>query len=68
MPTPRNEETESQFIERCMLDPEAYEDFSDEGQRLAFCYSVWEHRGVEKTATIKTLIRENSRKNKENRL
>ena len=42
MPTPRSNESESSFIQRCMTDSEANRDFPDSQQRVAFCYSVWE--------------------------
>lgn len=42
MPDPMMGETEDDFIERCMADDEAVEDFPDGSQRLAFCFSKWE--------------------------
>lgn len=42
MPEPMSDESESQFISRCMSDEEANNSFPDEEQRLAFCYSQWE--------------------------
>lgn len=42
MPTPRENETESQFVARCVIDDEAIRDFPDIDQRLAFCYSEFE--------------------------
>ena len=42
MPQPRPDEGHDEFIERCMADDEAVEDFPDEDQRLAFCESTWE--------------------------
>jgi hypothetical protein len=44
-PTPREDESEEDFIERCMSDDEAVEDFPDEDQRFAFCQSVWDREG-----------------------
>jgi len=41
MPTPIDQETEEEFIARCMSDDEAQETFPNDEQRLAFCYSVW---------------------------
>lgn len=42
MPTPNENETQDEFISRCMGDPEANTDFPDNDQRFAFCNSVWE--------------------------
>ncbi|GEM_PF-1823066 len=42
MPTPRPDESHDEFIDRCMSDDEAVEDFPDEDDRIAFCESVWE--------------------------
>ncbi len=44
MPTPRANETERQFIARCVIDDEARRDFPNVDQRLAFCYSQYEDR------------------------
>lgn len=42
MPIPRENETESQFVARCVIDDEATRDFPDVDQRIAFCYSQYE--------------------------
>jgi len=42
MPTPRENETESQFVARCVIDDEATRDFPDVDQRIAFCHSQFE--------------------------
>lgn len=44
MPSPGPNETEDEFIQRCMADPEAREDFPDQDQRFAFCQSQWDNR------------------------
>jgi len=41
MPKPREGESEQNFVDRCMKDPEAISDFPDAGQRVAFCYSQY---------------------------
>jgi hypothetical protein len=41
MPTPREDENEADFVNRCMGDEEAISDFPDNEQRLAFCYAVF---------------------------
>jgi HK97 family phage prohead protease len=49
MPTPRDDETEREFISRCMGDAEAVEDFPDQEQRAGFCYAVWGRRDEKAT-------------------
>ena len=39
MPTPRKDESESEFIKRCMSSEESKKTFPDQKQRLAFCFS-----------------------------
>lgn len=43
MPKPRKDETKEEFLDRCMSDEEAIQDFPDEKQRLAFCHSQWDN-------------------------
>lgn len=45
MPEPRQGEKRDEFIDRCMGDDEANEDFPDQSQRFAFCNSKWERSG-----------------------
>ena len=42
MPRPNKGESEQNFVNRCVVDPEAMRDFPNVGQRLAFCYSQYE--------------------------
>lgn len=49
MPTPRENETESEFVSRCMGDEEAVADFPDEEQRVAVCYAIWRRRDEKAT-------------------
>jgi len=42
MPIPKPNETESEFVSRCIVDPESVKDFPDQQQRIAFCYSQFE--------------------------
>lgn len=44
MPKPKQGESEHNFIDRCMKDPEAISDFPNAGQRMAFCYSQYESK------------------------
>lgn len=41
MPKPRKDETEDEYIERCMEDDKMKEDYSDDMQRLAVCYQIY---------------------------
>jgi len=56
MPTPRQDESRNDFMERCMADAESRRDFPDSDQRAAFCLSRFEQRG-EKMANDYGLIR-----------
>jgi hypothetical protein len=47
LPTPSDNESESDFIGRCMADDVIKNDFADEKQRLAVCYRQW--RGAKGT-------------------
>lgn len=51
MPTPRENETEREFVSRCIIDPEAMADFPDREQRIAFCYSQYERYSKEEQVT-----------------
>lgn len=44
IPTPRDDEDESEFIDRCMADEVMNEDFPDESQRRAVCQSQWDKK------------------------
>lgn len=44
MPIPKPNESERQFIARCVIDDEATRDFPDVDQRVAFCYSQFENK------------------------
>jgi len=41
LPTPKKGETEKKFISRCMSSETIQEEFSDQKQRIAVCYSQW---------------------------
>lgn len=45
MPEPRQGETKQAFLDRCMADEEANDDFPESDQRFAFCNSQWERSG-----------------------
>lgn len=42
MPTPQEDESRDEFLNRCMGDEEAVNDYPDEDQRYAVCVSLWE--------------------------
>lgn len=44
MPEPREGETKKDFLDRCMGDDEANEDFPNLQERFAFCNSQWDNR------------------------
>lgn len=52
MPTPLPNEDHDEFIDRCMSDPEAMQDFDDPNQRLAFCESTWQREEEEENSII----------------
>ncbi len=41
MPTPRNDESHTEFMDRCMGDSVMNDDFEDGGQRYAVCMRQW---------------------------
>jgi hypothetical protein len=45
MPSPRKDEIQDKFINRCMSDEEAKRSFPDGKQRVAFCHSQWSSKG-----------------------
>lgn len=62
MPQPSQGETRDDFLNRCMADGEANEDFPDPAQRYAFCLSQWENRTVNETNHDRLLAKIVSRK------
>lgn len=54
LPTPNENETQDEFVSRCMGNETALEDFPDQEQRAAVCYSQW--RG-EKSNALKAISR-----------
>ena len=45
MPSPKKNESQKKYIERCMSSEEAQKSFPDVKQRAAFCFSQWKSRG-----------------------
>jgi hypothetical protein len=41
LPTPRSNETQVQFVQRCMADDTSRADFPEVNQRYAVCLSQW---------------------------
>jgi len=52
MPTPNKNETQSDFVSRCMGSSEAQKDFPDKEQRAAFCYSRYRQHKKKKTEEL----------------
>jgi hypothetical protein len=46
LPTPRQGESENQFIERCIRDDTMQGEFPDENQRLGVCYQRWQGKST----------------------
>jgi len=44
LPKPHKDETESQFIERCLSNDLMNEEYPENNQRLAVCYTQWQER------------------------
>ena len=44
MPKPKKQETQKQYISRCVSDPEMESKYPDQEQRLTICYSYWRNR------------------------
>jgi hypothetical protein len=44
MPSPQKNETQDDFISRCMTDPEMKSEFPNSEQRKAVCYSYWDDK------------------------
>ena len=46
LPKPKDDETQGDFISRCMSDDVAKEEVPDNDQRLAMCYRLWDERSA----------------------
>lgn len=44
LPSPKKKETEQEFVSRCMGDDMMNEDYKDQKQRAAVCYSQYSRR------------------------
>jgi len=51
LPSPRDKEKRSEFMNRCMLDLAGKEEFKDNKQRAAVCYSQFK-KGASKASII----------------
>jgi molecular chaperone GrpE (heat shock protein) len=56
IPEPQLDETEKDFITRCMIDNTMVSEYKDEKQRSAVCYSSWEESKQTNLADIKELF------------
>jgi Family of unknown function (DUF5856) len=50
LPTPHKHEKKGEFVSRCMGDDETNKTFSDQKQRVAVCYSQWQHAKASATS------------------
>ncbi len=61
LPKPKDSETHDDFIDRCMGDDQANEDFPDNDQRLGVCQTIWDDNRSESVdreqATQQTVCR-----------
>lgn len=48
LPKPKAEETQEQFISRCMSDNQMMIEYKRQDQRLAVCYVTWRDRNKTK--------------------
>lgn len=55
IPKPENNETENEFIQRCITDNTMQDEYPDEDQRLAVCYQSWDNNKKEETQMEKRI-------------
>lgn len=48
------EETEEQFIERCMIDPKMIDDYPSKNKRREACENSWKTRSVKEKEDLET--------------
>ena len=46
LPKPKNDETQKEFVARCMGNSTMIKDFKDPNQRVAVCYNRWKTSGM----------------------
>jgi hypothetical protein len=57
LPTPEKNENETDFIARCVADDTVKNDFADQKQRLAVCYSQWGKGKQQGSVTVRYCVR-----------
>jgi hypothetical protein len=55
MPSPRENESENEFVSRCMGDSKARRDFPDQDQRYAFCVNTYDDKNDYSAETVEAL-------------
>lgn len=50
LPTPTPQETQSEFMSRCMGDDIMQQEYPDQEQRSGVCHSLWEQSQQNKTS------------------
>jgi len=58
MPDPRKGEKEDDYISRCVGNKDMNDEFPDQKQRLAVCYSKWERKDEGYALTFKEFLTE----------
>lgn len=48
LPKPRTGENESDFVSRCIVDPEIIREYGSQQQRVAVCYSLYENKQLKR--------------------
>lgn len=52
LPSPNKNESKDSFVQRCMSNNKMNEEYPDEDQRAAVCYSRWSSKGNKKEASV----------------
>ena len=66
MPTPRQNETQQEFVSRCVASDVVQQDFDTQSQRLAVCYSQWrqsQERDMDTETKLLSQIKNRKQKN-----
>ena len=62
LPTPHKKEEESEFVNRCMGDDIMKNDYKDQKQRVAVCYSQYKNRKKQKAKASEPVTWDDVRK------
>lgn len=53
LPRPQSDETEEDFLDRCVSNDTMEEEFENEDQRYAVCQSIWDNKSNKRSETMK---------------